>query len=163
MNKGIAITGMGIISAIGNDVAENFHALTTGRPGITHTDNIDTVHKTAIKFGEIKKSNAQLVSELGLPHDNNFSRTALLGLWAAKQAVADAGIADINSYRTGLVNSTSVGGMDTTEQHYYQYFEDPETVKYIAAHDGGDVSQKIADELGLQGFVTTISTACSSA
>ncbi|NMH27699.1 beta-ketoacyl-[acyl-carrier-protein] synthase family protein [Flavobacterium silvaticum] len=163
MNKGVAITGMGIISAIGNNVEENFHALTSGQKGISPTDNIDTVHKGEIKFGEIKKTNAELIVELGLPPDNNFSRTALLGTLAAKQAVENAGISDVNSYRTGLVNSTSVGGMDTTENHYYEYFEKPETVKYIAAHDGGDVSQKIAEELGLQGFVTTISTACSSA
>lgn len=163
MNKGVAITGMGIISAIGNDVEQNFHSLTNSQKAITKTSNIDTVHKDEIMFGEIKKSNADLIAELGLPQDNNFTRTALLGLYAAKQAVADAGISDINEFRTGLINSTSVGGMDTTEKHYYEYFENPETVKYISAHDGGDVSQKIADELGLKGFVTTISTACSSA
>lgn len=163
MNRGVAITGMGIISAIGSDVEENFRSLIESRPGIAPTDNIDTVHKMEIKFGEIKKSNDVLISELGLPADNNFTRTALLGLWAAKQAVENAGISDVNSYRTGLINSTSVGGMDTTEKHYYEYFENPDTVKFIAAHDGGDVSQKIADALGLQGFVTTISTACSSA
>jgi 3-oxoacyl-[acyl-carrier-protein] synthase-1 len=36
-------------------------------------------------------------------------------------------------------------------------------VKYISCHDGGDVAHKIANELGLKGMVTTISTACSSA
>lgn len=163
MNRGVAITGMGIISAIGNNVEENFQSLISSRPGISATDNIQTVHKNEIKFGEIKKSNQELIDELGLPADNNFSRTALLGVIAAKEAVAHAGISNINAYRTGLINSTSVGGMDTTENHYYEYFEKPETVKYIAAHDGGDVSMKIADELGLNGFVTTISTACSSA
>ncbi|RZJ66830.1 MAG: beta-ketoacyl-[acyl-carrier-protein] synthase family protein [Flavobacterium sp.] len=163
MNKGIAITGMGIISAIGNNVEENFRSLVNSEKAITKTDNIDTVHKGEIMFGEIKKSNADLIAELNLPADNNYTRTALLGLYAAKQAVADAGIEDVNEFRTGLINSTSVGGMDTTEKHYYEYFENPETVKYIAAHDGGDVSQKIADEIGLKGFVTTISTACSSA
>lgn len=163
MNKGVAITGMGIISAIGNNVEENFRALTNSEKGISKTDNIDTIHKGEIMFGEIKKSNEDLVSELGLPSDHNFTRTALLGAFAAKQAVADAGISDMSEYKTGLINSTSVGGMDTTEKHYYEYFENPDTVKFIAAHDGGDTSQKIAEMIGLEGFVTTISTACSSA
>lgn len=163
MSKGVAITGMGIISAIGNNVEENLRSLVSSEKGISKTDNIDTIHKDEIMFGEIKKSNKDLIAELGLPSDNNFTRTALLGAFAAKQAVKDAGISDMNEYKTGLINSTSVGGMDTTEKHYYEYFENPEIVKFIASHDGGDVSQKISEIIGLEGFVTTISTACSSA
>jgi 3-oxoacyl-[acyl-carrier-protein] synthase-1 len=104
-----------------------------------------------------------LCDELGLSPDNNFSRTALLGAIAAKQAVKNAGITSINEYKTGLISASSVGGMDMTEKYYYDYFEKPELVKYISSHDGGDVAQKIAAELGLKGMVTTISTACSSA
>lgn len=163
MNRGVAITGMGIISAIGNSVEENFHALTNGEKAITNIENIPTVHRHVIKVGEIKKSNQQLAEELGLTADNNYTRTALLGAIAAKQAVEDAGISDINSCKTGLISATSVGGMDTTEKYYYDYFKNHELVKYISAHDGGDVAQKIAEQIGLKGFVTTISTACSSA
>ncbi|RZJ72525.1 beta-ketoacyl-[acyl-carrier-protein] synthase family protein [Flavobacterium sp.] len=163
MTKGVAITGMGIISAIGNNVEENFRSLISSETGISKTDNIETIHKDEIMFGEIKKSNEDLMRDLGLPIDNNFTRTALLGAFAAKQAVENAGISDMSQYKTGLINSTSVGGMDTTEKHYYEYFENPDTVKFIAAHDGGDTSQKIAEIIGLEGFVTTISTACSSA
>lgn len=159
----VAITGMGIISAIGNSVEENFDALVNGRKAITDIDNIGTVHANKIKVGEIKKTNEELASELGLSADNNYSRTAMIGAIAAKQAVENAGISDINDYKTGLISATSVGGMDTTERHYYDYFNDPNLVKYISAHDGGDVAQKIAETIGLKGFVTTISTACSSA
>jgi 3-oxoacyl-[acyl-carrier-protein] synthase-1 len=161
--KGVAITGMGIISAIGNSVQENFDALVNAGKGIGTIANIDTIHKDAIKVGEIPKTNEALLAELRLPAGNNYTRTALLGVLAAKQAVANAGITDINAYKTGLISSTSVGGMDTTEKYYYDYFHNPDLVKYIAAHDGGDVSHKIADELGIKGLVTTISTACSSA
>ncbi len=87
----------------------------------------------------------------------------MIGAIAAKQAVENAGITSINEYKTGLISASSVGGMDMTEKYYYEYFENPDVVKYISAHDGGDVAQKIAEELGLKGLVTTISTACSSA
>ena len=163
MNRGVAITGMGIISAIGNSVAENYEALLNGATAITRIENITTVHAGNMFVGEIKKTNQQLIDELELPIDNNFSRTAMIGAFAAKQAVKNAGITAINEYRTGLVSASSVGGMDMTENHYYNYFKNPELIKYISGHDGGDVAQKIADELGLKGFVTTISTACSSA
>jgi 3-oxoacyl-[acyl-carrier-protein] synthase-1 len=161
--KGVAITGMGIISAIGNSVEENYVSLVNNKMGISEIENISTIHAAVIKVGEIKKSNQVLAKELHLTEDNNFSRTAMLGAIAAKQAIQNAGITSINEYKTGLISATSVGGMDMTERYYYDYFEKPETVKYISCHDGGDISNKIADELGLIGMVTTISTACSSA
>ncbi|WP_291098633.1 MULTISPECIES: beta-ketoacyl-[acyl-carrier-protein] synthase family protein [unclassified Flavobacterium] len=161
--KGVAITGMGIISAIGNSVEENFISLVNNKVAITTIENISTVHAAVIKVGEIKKTNQQLVDELQLSSDNNFSRTALLGVIAAKQAVRNSGITSINEYKTGLISATSVGGMDMTERYYYDYFENEALLKYISCHEGGDVAQKIADELGLEGMVTTISTACSSA
>lgn len=161
--KGVAITGMGIISAIGNSVEENYASLLNNKTAITTIENISTVHANLRKVGEIKKTNQELADELKLSTDNNFSRTAMIGAIAAKQAVANAGITSINEYKTGLISATSVGGMDMTERYYYDYFEKPETIKYISCHDGGDVAQKIANELGLNGMVTTISTACSSA
>lgn len=163
MSKGVAITGMGIVSSIGLSVEDNFDALINGKTGITAIENLDTVHKKDIKVGEIKKTNAQLADFLNLPADNNYSRTAMLGAIAAKQAVQNAGISDINEYTTGLISSTSVGGMDMTERFFYDYFESEENRRYIEAHDAGDVTHKIAEGLGLKGMVTTISTACSSA
>lgn len=163
MTKGVAITGMGIISSIGNSVEENFNSLLNEKRAITRVENITTVHADINKVGEIKKTNDELVNELQLTDDNNFSRTAMIGAFAAKQAVQNAGIKSINEFRTGLISATSVGGMDMTEKHYYDYFKHPELVKYITCHDGGDVADKIAEELGLKGMVTTISTACSSA
>ncbi|PZR18279.1 MAG: beta-ketoacyl-[acyl-carrier-protein] synthase family protein, partial [Flavobacterium psychrophilum] len=163
MSRGVAITGMGIISSIGNSVEENFNALVNGKPGITVIENIATVHKNVIKVGEIKRTNLQLAAELGLTADNNYSRTAMLGAIAAKQAVANAGITNINEYNTGLISATSVGGMDMTENFFYDYTESEENRRYILSHDAGDSSHKIAEQLGLKGLVTTISTACSSA
>lgn len=159
----VAITGMGIISAIGNSPEENFTALQHGKTAVGMIENIETRHKDAIKVGEIKYTNAELAQLLALPDDTNYSRTAMLGAYAARQAVANAGITDCNAYATGLVSATSVGGMDMTERYFYDYLEQEAHRKYIFAHDAGDSSRKIAGYLGLKGTVTTISTACSSA
>lgn len=159
----VAITGMGIISSIGNTVEENFHSLVSLKTGLSTISNIETIHSDIIKVGEIKLTNEQLEVQLNLPKDNNFSRTALLGAIAAKQAVEDAKITDMNAYKSGLISATSVGGMDMTEKYYYEYFNDEACRKYITSHDIGDNSQKIANYIGLKGLVTTISTACSSA
>jgi len=164
MSQGIAITGMGIISAIGNNVAENYNALITEKKGISRLSKIDTIHKNDIMVGEIAYTNQEFESLLNLPPENNYSRTALLGAIAAKEAVKHAGISDMPAYKTGLISATSVGGMDMTEKYYYQYFEDKSKQKYIAGHNAGDSTQKIAQQLGIEeSLVTTISTACSSA
>lgn len=164
MSKGIAITGMGIISAIGNNVAENYDALINGRKGITRIDNIETIQRREIMVGEVKFTNDELIAQLNLPHSNNYSRTAMLGAIAAKEAFANAGITDTKKYKTGVVFGTSVGGMDMTEKYYYEYLTEKEPQKYIESHHAGDSTQKIAEQLGIEeSLVTTISTACSSA
>ncbi len=155
---------MGIISAIGNDVAENYAALIEGRKGISRVSMIDTIHRDTIMVGEINFTNQELEDQLSLPSDNNYSRTSLLGVLAAKQAVADADITNINAWKTGLISATSVGGMDMTEKYFYDYLENDTYKRYIESHHIGDSSQKIAAQIGIQqSLVTTISTACSSA
>ncbi|WP_313093444.1 beta-ketoacyl-[acyl-carrier-protein] synthase family protein [Chryseobacterium flavum] len=163
MSQKIAITGMGIISSIGTNVEENFISLRSGKHGISDIQMFETRHAGTIKTGEIKLTNGELVKRLQINEDNNLTRTSLLGMIAAKEAVENAGISDINGYRTGLISSTSVGGMDITEKYFYSYENFPEKQKYIDAHDAGNSSLEIADYLGLKGMVSTISTACSSA
>lgn len=164
MNNGVAITGMGIISAIGNNVAENYDALLNGKKGITRVENIETIQRDEIMVGEIKLTNDELISQLKLPSSNNYSRTAMLGVIAAKEAMSNSGITDIKKYKTGIVSGTSVGGMDMTEKYYYEYLTEKEPQKYIESHHAGDSTQKIAEQLGIEeSLVTTISTACSSA
>ncbi|NHF60562.1 beta-ketoacyl-[acyl-carrier-protein] synthase family protein [Flavobacteriaceae bacterium TP-CH-4] len=163
MGKGVAITGMGIISAIGEDVAENYRSLISGQIGISKISQIETVHKNEIMVGEVSLTNSELEERLGLPK-NSWSRTSLLGVIAAKEAVAQAGISDINKERTGLISGTTVGGMDKSEQYFYEYFENNDAWHHINGLHAGDSTQKIARNLGLEeSFATTISTACSSA
>ncbi|MCB0443099.1 MAG: beta-ketoacyl-[acyl-carrier-protein] synthase family protein [Flavobacterium sp.] len=163
MNKSVAITGMGIISSIGNSVEENFQSLKNGKTGISTIENLETIHKEAIKVGEIKLSNLQLAQKLNLPNNHNFSRTTLLGAIAVCEAIENAEISDINDCRSGFISATSVGGMDLNEKYFYDYYEDESLKRFINSHDAGDSSNQIADYIGLKGMVTTVSTACSSA
>lgn len=162
MNRGVAITGMGIISSIGNNLEENFQSLIEKTSGMSRIKNIETHHKNHIKVGEIKTTNDELINILELPTSNNYSRTALLAEIAAKEAIRNAKINDIKKYRTGLISASSVGGMDMTEKHYYSQFEELKNRKYIESHPVADSTTKIANNLGVTDFVTSISTACSS-
>lgn len=163
MSKGVAITGMGVISAIGNNAAENYEALISGKIGISKITHTKTIHANEIMVGEIQTTNSEFEKQLNYP-ENSYSRSPLLGIIAAKEAIQQAGISDINDCKTGLISSTTVGGMDKSEQYFYEYFENNTNWQHINGLHAGDSTKKIADALGLkESLVTTISTACSSA
>lgn len=164
MQRGVGITGMGIVSAIGLSVSENLAALCQSKIGISRVANFNTRHRDNVLVGEIKLTNTALEERIGLQKGHAVTRTGMLGILAAREAVSQAGI-QVNDplIRTGLISSTSVGGMDVTEQYFYSYVDNPDLQHYILSHDAGVSTQHIADDLGLKGFVSTISTACSSA
>lgn len=163
MSKRIAITGMGIVSSIGMNVEETRKSLLDGKHGITKVENIDTRLKDSILVGEIKKTDKELIDILGLPTLNDFSRTSLLGALAVDEAIKDAGIEVEDNHSIGFINSTTVGGMDVIERYYRDFLDSDEHRHYIEVHDAGSNTELIAELLGIKGFVTTISTACSSA
>lgn len=68
-----------------------------------------------VPVSEVKQSNEELKKLLSLPSGKTYSRTALLGLWAAQEAARDAEL-DFTSPRIGLISSTSIGGMDASER-----------------------------------------------
>ena len=72
---------------------------------------------TELPVGEVKLSDDELKTLLGLPVESLYSRTTLLGAVAVKQAMADAGLsADmLAGKKVVLISGTTVGGMDVTE------------------------------------------------
>lgn len=157
------MTGIGIISSIGDTVEKNLQSLERGAHGLSRIGNFSTRLQEEIWVGEIKYSNEELMDFLKLTPEHAFTRTALLGAYAARQALGSADIQEGDTIRTGFLSSTSVGGMDYTERYGQTYLESTEWHRYIPAHPAGDSSQKIAHYLGIKGMVTTVSTACSSA
>lgn len=158
--KGVAITGMGIITAIGNSVSTNRNALVSGQSGISTLENIKSIHSDSLPVGEIKLTNSQLERQLNLPKDNSFTRGAMLASLAIKEALQSATIEEKDYSSLGFINGTSVGGMDFTEQFYPEFRGTAE--KYIETIDAGITTQTIAEYFDFHGYTTTISTACSS-
>ncbi len=159
----IAITGIGIISAIGNNVQENFKSLSQSKSGIKYIKIRDTFHKGKLLAGEIDLSNEQLYAILGLDTLKAYTRTTLLALWAAKEAITSAQLNLNDDFSTGLISATTVGGMDASEKYYNEYLVSDEHLNYIPTHHCGYHTHQLAEELGIKNFTTTLSTACSSA
>jgi len=161
MNANVFIAGLGIISAIGNNLAENLDSLIKGEAGIGPMKRLQSNHQDILPVGEVKLSNKELAQKLGLP--DHISRTALLSVWAAKEAVNNAGI-DIHQWKTGFISANSLGGMDKTEDFFTSFLKDPDAgdLKAVVNHECGAVTEIAADYLGIKDFVSTVSTACSS-
>ena len=165
MSSKIYITGIGIISAIGNTVSETLDSFEKLKSGIGELDNVRTRHKSIVPVGEVKATNEQLAQMAGLPSDTKTTRTALLGLIAAQEAFKNSGIKNTSEFKTGIISATSVGGMGITENLWLDYLN-PEKqgdwIKYIEGHECGDSTEFIAEHLGIKEYLSTISTACSS-
>jgi 3-oxoacyl-[acyl-carrier-protein] synthase-1 len=165
MEKKVYVTGLGIISAIGNNVAETLDSFNRIKPGVGSLDHIASRHQSETPVAEVKASNAELTAMAGFTKGHKDTRTALLGVIAAKEAVKSAGITDMKEFRTGLISATSVGGMGTTENLWMDYLDTDKNgdwLKYIESHECGDSTEAIADSIGVKDFLSTISTACSS-
>lgn len=158
----IYVTGIGIVSGIGSNVDENLDAIRNNKHGMGKVSLFPTT--IDVPVCEVKYTNRQLQELLSLPEKRIYSRTTLLGMLAAKEALADSNLG-INSQRIGFISSTSVGGMDLSEDFYTDFKRDNSKGKLrnIIHHDCGDSTEQIASYLNITDFVTTISTACSSA
>ena len=158
----VYVAGAGVISAIGNNVAEHLAAFEAESAGLGAITQLDTIHQGKLPVAEVKLSNCELAARTSLSAD--ISRTALLSLAAAKEALADAAIPDMSSYRIGFVSANTVGGMDKSEDFFVKFLADNNKgkLRYVFDHECGSMTELVADQLGITNFMTTISTACSS-
>lgn len=160
----IVITAEGIVSAIGNNEGEVVESLRQRRSGIGKMRYLQSVH-TELPVGEVKMSSAEMKRSLGLPENEEVSRTALMGMMAIRQfsgSLPKAEAGGKGRERILLVSGTTVGTMDVTERHYSKMYEEQDH-SYFIYHGCGGSTQRIADYFGVFADVCTVSTACSSA
>jgi 3-oxoacyl-(acyl-carrier-protein) synthase len=162
--KRVFVTGIGIISAIGFDVEGVMNSLKNQRTGIDALSLIDSIYKGEIPVGEIKATNAELLEMANPGLGGYYTRTALMGLIAAKQAVTQAHLDTPSLFDAGFISATTVGGMDRSEVFYKSFMTNKTKgrLKNVAGHDCGASTENIADCLGIHGYLSTINTACSS-
>lgn len=157
----IAITGAGIVSALGTGVDETLRSLMDGICPISFPKHLKTIHSN-LPCGEVDLSDAQLYDLCHEDRGRVLSRSSLLGIVAARQAEEDARLG--SSDRIAFINGTTVGGMDITERYYRKYFQGSDYDALIPLHLDGVATDAIADSLECDVvFTDVISTACSAA
>jgi len=162
MQERVFVTGIGAITGIGKNTSEIFNSLLSEQSGIGSISFLDTIHKDEIPICEVKAMNDELHELAKTSIKSGFTRTALLGMIAAKEALTNSCIQNLSEKRTGLISATTVGGMDKTEQHFKDFINSNKYNDFVCSHDSGDSTEKIADYLGIKDYVSTLSTACSA-
>jgi nodulation protein E len=161
----VAVTGLGVISAIGNNSAEFWQSLQLGRSGIGPLQAVDPALLRFSNGAEVRNfapSEHFDDKEIGL-----LDRFAQFGVIAARQAIAAAGIQWTQQLResAAIVTGSCAGGQATEDDGFVNLYRNniprvnpftiPRTMENAAA-------SRISLETGVVGPTYTISTACSS-
>ena len=155
---------MGIISAIGNSVAENHQNLVNAVCGIRNEfDLFPTKYSGLLPFGQIRISTDELIETLNIS-EPGVTRTSLLALYAFNEILADAGLslADLRSSETGLIGASTVGGMCLTDELYADANKSSNGSPYTSSYDCASVNIFLQKHFRMNGIINTINTACSS-
>ena len=165
----VVVTGLGVISPIGNNLQEFWKSLLEGRSGVRRLDHFDPTNFTCKIAAEVRAFDpTQYLSPKDMKRMDRFVQFAVA---AARMAIADSKInldkEDRN--RIGVVVGSGIGGLHTIEIEHGQYvqlgpekgpdrispFLIPMLIVNIAA---GQVSIT----LGLKGPNSAVATACAS-
>jgi 3-oxoacyl-(acyl-carrier-protein) synthase len=154
---------MGVVSAIGENLATNLASLRQGRSGIKVLGLFPSRFAGVLPCGEVSLSTSELQEKLEV-QQKGLTRTSLLALQAFQEAVAHSGLSptQISSPETALITSTTVGGMCLTDALYQDANEPSKGSEFLESYDYGSVAMYLQQRFSLRGVVDTINTACSS-
>jgi len=123
MKRKVVITGLGLISPLGTTVDEYWQALISGKSGVDYIKSFDASRFDTRFAAEIKNFDAtQYLDRKEARRMDTFTQYAVI---AAQLAVDDSGLQleKENRERIGVIVGSGIGGMDTFEREYRNYFD----------------------------------------
>ena len=165
-DRRVVITGMGVITPVGNDVETFWGNLKNGVSGIERVQAFDTERFDCKIGGEVRNFDPK--NYFNNPKDSRRSdRFSQLAMAAAKMAMADCGVdmEKVDRTRFGAIVSSGIGGLKTLEdQHAILLAKGPSrvspfTIPMLISNMGSGL---ISMEFGLQGPNLCIVTACAT-
>lgn len=162
----VVITGVGVISPIGNNAADFWESIRACESGIDFITKVDMSDARFRKAAEVK----------GYKPEDHFDDKMILwldifaqyGIVAAREAVKDSGIEFTEELKdmTGVLTGSCLGGITTEDDLYYKlYVEKVKRQPPIAIPKcmSNAAASHISMEFGATGATLSVSTACSSA
>jgi 3-oxoacyl-[acyl-carrier-protein] synthase II len=119
----VVVTGMGIVSPVGNDVASAWASILAGRSGIAAVERFDTTNFPTHFGGEIRQ--LDLEPYMSIKDARRMDAFMQYGVVAGTQAMRDSGlvVTEENSERIGILMGSGMGGLESIEQTYDKYLE----------------------------------------
>jgi 3-oxoacyl-[acyl-carrier-protein] synthase II len=164
----VVITGLGIVSAVGNRVDEAWDNVVNGRTGIGPITRFDVSRFTTRFGGEIRDFDASAYMS---PKDaRKMDAFMHYGIAACKDAIEDAGL-EINedtAHRVGIVFGSGIGGIETIEQNLEKYLTSDRSPRkispfFIPGSIINMVSGHVSIMYGITGPSLSVVTACTTA
>ena len=165
----VVVTGLGLISPVGNTVDEGWANLVAGRSGIADITKFDASAFACRFAGEVKGFKIEdYISAKEARHMDTFIH---YGLAAAMQAVRDAGLphgdalSEEQAERIGCMVGSGIGGLPLIEQTQIEYGErGPRRISpfFVPASIINMISGHISIQYGYQGPNLAIVTACTT-
>ena len=169
--KRVVITGMGVISPIGNDVQTFWQNLLAGVCGIDFIREFPT-DELPVRIAGLVKDFDPLAFGMDKGFVRKQDRFTLYGVAAAAQAVADAGLAaegesaNIDPFRLGVYVGSGIGGFETQYREAMKMAEDPSghwvSPLLIPTMISNIAAGHIAIRTGAKGPCLDIVTACAT-
>ncbi|MGC8119285.1 beta-ketoacyl-ACP synthase II [Marinobacter sp. VGCF2001] len=162
----VVITGMGMVSPVGNDVASSWEAIRAGRSGIGLIDRFDASAYTTRIGGAVKALDIE--SYLSSKEARKLDVFIHYGLIAAQQAVDDSGLEQfggLDKERVGVAIGSGIGGLEYIEKNVIQMEKSgPRKVSpfFVPASVINMISGNTAIRFGYQGPNIAIVTACTT-
>ncbi|TCS79221.1 beta-ketoacyl-ACP synthase II [Tepidibacillus fermentans] len=118
MKNRVVVTGLGVISPVGNHLNEFWNALLEGKSGIDYITQFDTTEFPVKIAGEVKNFNPE--DWVDKKEAKRMDRFTLFAIAAAKMALADSGleINENNADRIGVYIGSGIGGLKTIEEQH---------------------------------------------
>ncbi|HEU4401378.1 MAG TPA: beta-ketoacyl-[acyl-carrier-protein] synthase family protein [Candidatus Polarisedimenticolia bacterium] len=164
MRRRVAITGLGVISALGGTAAETWDGLLAGRCGIGPVTLFDTSKDRTHTAAQITSFDPGRL--LSLRDLRRASRGDQIGLAAALAAIEDAGLdlARLDRRRLGVLIGGGNGGLLQAEEYLRAALVGaPRAPSTALGFFASTTADRIASHLGCRGTVMTVQNACSSA
>lgn len=165
----VVVTGLGVVSPVGNTVQEAWANLTAGRSGIAPITHFDASALTTRFAGEVKNFNVEpYVSAKEARHMDRFIH---YGMAAAIQAVQDAGLdtgdalSEEQAERIGTLIGSGIGGLPVIEATHQEYLERGArriSPFFVPASIINMVSGHVSIRFGFTGPNLAIATACTT-
>ena len=156
--KRCVITGLGLVCAIGENTDECFESALKGISGIKDVESFDTSNCYSHKGAEVNLTNEQLAN-------GRYDRTTALGIKAAGEAIADAGL-DMNSEiasETGVILGSCIAGAACVEKYYVQKTKGEQgDVEDLKAMPASAIAGNVADYYNAGGITANIVNACAA-